>query len=153
MTISYSHIYKGLMMISFFLVRLSLSRANKINVTICIICRWDHLGWNHTEHHPYIWALAGNSIWYSSHNGTVFHNWMFNVQHPFSREKVGPIISTRKFIKFIIVIPSFHRIVKISSPSLNYFIILGAFLMYSSVYFFLIPSLNPVVVLTGCLVG
>lgn len=42
---------------------------------------------------------------------------------------------------------------KISSPSLNYFIILGAFLMYSSIYFFLFPSLNPVVVLTGCLVS
>ena len=46
----------------------------------------------------------------------------------------------------------FHRIVKLSSPSLNYFIILGAFLMYSSIYFFLVPSLNPVIVLTGCLV-
>ena len=49
--------------------------------------------------------------------------------------------------------PFFYRIVKISSPSLNYFIILGAFLMYSSIYFFLFPSLNPVIVLTGCLVS
>ena len=46
-----------------------------------------------------------------------------------------------------------YRIMKISSPSLNYFIILGALLMYTSIYFVLLPSLNSVIVLTGCLVS
>lgn len=46
-----------------------------------------------------------------------------------------------------------YRIVKISSPSLNYFIIIGAFLMYTSIYFVVLPSLNSVIVLTGCLVS
>lgn len=118
--------------------------------------RWNHLGWNHIEHHPHIWAWAGNSIWYTSNNGIDFHYRLFNVQHHFSQEKVRSIIST----EMVIILwqnsscySFFHRIVKISSPSLNYFIILGAFLMYSSIYFFLVPSLNPVVVLTGCLVS
>ena len=46
-----------------------------------------------------------------------------------------------------------HRIVKISSPSLNYFIILGALLMYISIYFYLFPSLDTDIVLAGCIVG
>ena len=45
------------------------------------------------------------------------------------------------------------RIIKISSPSLNYFIILGALLMYTSIYFYLLPSLNTDIILTGCIVG
>lgn len=33
-----------------------------------------------------------------------------------------------------------HRIVKLSSPNLNYFIIAGALLMYVSVYFHFLPD-------------
>ena len=68
------------------------------------------------------------------------------------------IFRKRKLVKLfknseLMFLYLYNRIVKISSPSLNYFIILGASIMYSSIYFFLLPSLNHVVVLTGCLVS
>ena len=50
------------------------------------------------------------------------------------------------------VIKIFVRMVKRSSPNLNYFIITGALIMYSSVYFYLIPSTDKAVVQARCVV-
>lgn len=45
------------------------------------------------------------------------------------------------------------RLVKITSPNLNYIIILGAVLMYSSIYFSVLLSVNPEVVQARCIVS
>ena len=45
------------------------------------------------------------------------------------------------------------RIVKLSSPKLNYFIIAGAVFMYCSVYIHLIPSTDEVVNQVRCVVS
>ena len=45
------------------------------------------------------------------------------------------------------------RLVKLSSPNLNYFIIIGAVLMYSSIYFYLLPVVNKNVLLASCIVS
>ena len=42
---------------------------------------------------------------------------------------------------------------KLSSPKLNYFIIAGAMLMYMSVYFYLLPVEDTVVVQARCIVS
>ena len=45
-----------------------------------------------------------------------------------------------------------YRVIKLTSPTINYFIIAGTILMYASVYFYLIPAFTPSVVQAGCLV-
>ena len=45
-----------------------------------------------------------------------------------------------------------HRTVKLSSPTLNYFIIGGAILMYVSIFFYLLPTKNEDVVKARCVV-
>lgn len=42
------------------------------------------------------------------------------------------------------------RIVRLISPNLNYFIILGAILIYTSVIFFVFPTLDPFLVTFAC---
>ena len=49
-------------------------------------------------------------------------------------------------------LPIIIRMVKRSSPNLNYFIITGALIMYSSVYFHLVPSTDETVVQARCVV-
>ena len=46
-----------------------------------------------------------------------------------------------------------YRIIKLTSPMINYFIIVGTISMYASVYFYLIPALTPSAAQAGCLVG
>ena len=46
----------------------------------------------------------------------------------------------------------FDRLVKLTSPSLNYFIILGAVLMYASMIFAILPSVKEQVVQARCIV-
>ena len=38
------------------------------------------------------------------------------------------------------ILPFFYRIVKLTSPKLNYIVLLGAFMLYTSVYFYVLPS-------------
>ena len=45
-----------------------------------------------------------------------------------------------------------YRLVKLSSPNLNYFIIIGAVLMYISIFFYILPVTNTDVVLASCIV-
>ena len=45
------------------------------------------------------------------------------------------------------------RIVRLTSPNLNYLIIIGCLFIYISVYWYLIPSTNTDVVLTSCCVS
>ena len=45
-----------------------------------------------------------------------------------------------------------YRVIKLTSPTINYFIIAGTILMYASVYFYLIPAFTPSVAQAGCLV-
>ena len=47
----------------------------------------------------------------------------------------------------------FYRVVKLSSPKLNYLIIIGAVLMYCSIYFYLLPIVHMDVVLASCIVS
>ena len=42
---------------------------------------------------------------------------------------------------------------KLSSPNLNYLIIVGAMLMYSSIYFYFLPVVNKDVLLASCIVS
>ena len=45
------------------------------------------------------------------------------------------------------------RLIKLSSPKLNYFIIVGAMLMYVSVYFYLLPVMDTIAVEARCIVS
>ena len=46
-----------------------------------------------------------------------------------------------------------YRLVKLSSPNLNYFIIIGAVLMYVSIFFYILPVTDKDVVLASCIVS
>ena len=48
---------------------------------------------------------------------------------------------------------SVHRIVRLTSPNLNYFIIVGCFIMYASIFIRLMPSTDEVVNFVRCNVG
>ena len=54
---------------------------------------------------------------------------------------------------FIFYVIFTHRLIKISSPKLNYFIIAGAMLMYASIYFYLLPVTRIAVVQARCIVS
>ena len=45
------------------------------------------------------------------------------------------------------------RLVKLSSPNLNYFIIIGAVLMYISIFFYILPIIDTDVVFASCIVS
>ena len=45
-----------------------------------------------------------------------------------------------------------YRTVRLSSPTLNYFIIAGAILMYASIFFYLLPTEDMTVVKARCVV-
>ena len=51
------------------------------------------------------------------------------------------------------MLSNFCRIVKLTSPKLNYIIIAGAVLMYISTYFYLLPSTIEAVVQARCIVS
>ena len=46
-----------------------------------------------------------------------------------------------------------YRTVRLSSPNLNYFIVVGAILMYVSIGFYLLPTKSNTVVHARCVVG
>ena len=65
-----------------------------------------------------------------------------------------PFSHSRSHITINIIILSYiNRVVKLSSPNLNYFIIVGAMLMYSSIYFYLLPVANKNALLASCIVS
>ena len=45
------------------------------------------------------------------------------------------------------------RIVKLTSPNLNYFTIAGTVLMYASTYFYLLPETSEPVIVARCIVS
>lgn len=44
----------------------------------------------------------------------------------------------------------FHRIIRLTSPNLNYFIIAGCFIMYASIFIRLMPSTDKIVNYVRC---
>ena len=47
----------------------------------------------------------------------------------------------------------FFRIVRLTSPKLNYLIVTGAIFFYISTYWYCLPSVDPAVILTACCVS
>ncbi len=45
------------------------------------------------------------------------------------------------------------RVVKLTSPNINYFVIIGAYIQYTSIFFRVLPSTDPDVNLATCLVS
>ncbi len=46
-----------------------------------------------------------------------------------------------------------HRIVRLTSPNLNYFILLGALLVYGTIFVYLIRTTNPQIFKIRCYVS
>lgn len=51
------------------------------------------------------------------------------------------------------VYPLYYKVVKLSSPKLNYFIIAGAMLMYISIIFYLLSNTDESITLARCIVS
>ena len=59
-----------------------------------------------------------------------------------------------QYFSLILLLHDFRlfRTVRLSSPTLNYFIIVGAVLMYTSIFFYLLPTEDEAVVKARCVV-
>ena len=86
----------------------------------------------------------------------MFCYYMFHFQHCLQKQEVSFIIGATDLHPFILVqdihVCMFqYRLVRLTSPNLNYFIIAGAVIFYSSVYtFFYVPQTSLEVVAIVC---
>ena len=74
---------------------------------------------------------------------------MLDLQHHISQPKVSYYDNFIHIIIIVIII----RIVRLSSPTLNYFIIAGTIFMYASIFFFLLPANEMEVIVVRCVVS
>ena len=63
------------------------------------------------------------------------------------------MIKQDKIVEFLILSDGFclsYRLIRLSSPNLNYLIGVGAIILYMNTYFFIIPTTNPKAVVALC---
>lgn len=71
---------------------------------------------------------------------------MFDIQHCISKKKVR----LHNVMKCIILKYITFRVIRLNSPNLNYIIVIGAVMLYMTVFFFTISSVNELVVTYSC---
>ena len=84
--------------------------------------------------------------------GIIFAVGCFLFNFIFRKRKLAyhlNLVSSQLLSKFI----NSYRLIKLSSPKLNYIITVGAVLMYTAIYFYFLPVINKNAVKARCIVS
>ena len=116
-------------------------------------CRWkDSFRWHSNSHPEYLLHAHLHYLWHcSGYRDRVCHC-LPVIQLHLQKQEVSLHSSAghRAISCDCILYYLLCRIVRLISPNLNYFIILGAILLYVSVAFFVFPTLDPFLVTFAC---
>ena len=111
-------------------------------------CRWkDSFRWHSNSHSEYLLYAHLHYLRHSSGYRDRVCHCLSVIQLHLQKQKVSLHSSHRAISCDSILL---CRIVRLISPNLNYFIILGAILLYISIAFFVFPTLDPFLVTFAC---
>ena len=117
--------------------------------------RWDPTGRNTYQHNSHLSPGVGYILRHSCNIWDFIHNSLSCVQLCLPQQKVGMQRKINQWVTYIHTLTrtyphSPRRIVRLTSPKLNYFIILGCYLIFISVFLGPIPTIDPRVFEAQC---
>ena len=121
---------------------------------ICIsslhACRWYSTRWYTNSHYTYLPHCNGGSVLFPGHMWSHTLCSLFDTQLHIPEEEVKKLYYGCFYILYVSLS---NRVIRLTTPLLNYVVISGALLMYMSVFFGLIPTTKENIFKMQCLVS
>ncbi len=113
---------------------------------------WNSSGWDRDYHCQYVPLSAGDNIQHSCCFWNSFHYCLPYIQFHTEEEKVSLYFDVYSCM-LVQCISCNQRVIKLTSPNMNYFIILGAYILYMSIFIRVLPSIEESVNFARCIVS